>query len=152
MTDTATGRGGGWRRLWDRTGAVVVVALGGALGSLLRYAAGLAWPTAPGTFPLTILTVNVSGCLVIGMFLVLITEVWTGHRLIRPFFATGVLGGFTTFSTYSLDVLTLVRGGDPLLALGYLLLTAVGALLAVTAGMFGVRRLVRWSAPGGQPQ
>ena len=44
------------------------------------------------------------GCAVIGVFMVLITDVWTAHPLVRPFFGTGVLGGFTTFSTYATDV------------------------------------------------
>ena len=74
------------------------------------------WPNPPGTFPTTILLVNLLGCLVIGVFLTLITELWTAHRLVRPFFGTGVLGGFTTFSTYSLDIVTLVRLGHPVQA------------------------------------
>lgn len=124
---------------------MLVVALGGAIGSLLRYQAGRIWPTAPGGFPTTTLVVNVLGCLVIGSFLVVVTEVWTAHPLIRPFFATGVLGGFTTFSTYSLDITALVRAGEPLPALAYLLLTAAGAMLAVTIGLLGTRRLARWA-------
>jgi len=121
---------------------VGVVALGGILGSLLRYQAGLAWPTPVGTFPSTILLVNLLGCLVIGVFLTVVTEVWTAHRLIRPFFGTGVLGGFTTFSTYSLDIVTLVRVGHPVQAVAYLFLTPIGALVAVALGMLATRRLV----------
>ena len=119
-----------------------MVALGGALGSLLRYQAGLIWPTPAGSFPTTILLVNLLGCLVIGVFLVVVVEVRTVHRLVRPFFATGVLGGFTTFSTYSLDIFSLVRDGEPLLAVGYLLGTAIGAMLAVMVGMVVTRRLL----------
>lgn len=118
------------------------IAVGGALGALLRYEAGLIWPTPPGGFPATTLLINLIGCLVIGAFLVVITEVWTAHRLLRPFFATGVLGGFTTFSTFSLDIVTLIRLGQPAEALLYLLLTAVGALLAVGLGMVGARVLL----------
>ena len=140
---SAGARAGRPRRAWRKTGAVVaVVALGGALGSLLRYQAGLIWPTPAGTFPTTIMLVNLLGCLVIGVFLVIVVEVWTVHRLVRPFFATGVLGGFTTFSTYSLDILSLLRAGKPLLAAGYLLGTALGAMLAVTVGMLVTRRFL----------
>jgi CrcB protein len=119
-----------------------VVALGGVVGALLRYQAGLIWPTAAGTFPTTILLVNLLGCLVMGVFMVLITEFWTPHPLLRPFFGTGVLGGFTTFSTYSLDIVTLVRLGRPLTAASYLLLTPIGAMLAVGLGILATRRIV----------
>lgn len=119
-----------------------VIALGGAIGSLLRYQAGILWPTPTGTFPTTTLLINVFGCLVIGGFLTVITEVWDAHRLIRPFFGTGVLGGFTTFSTYCLDVVNLVRLGHWAQAASYLLFTAIGAMLAVALGMLGTRRLV----------
>ena len=121
---------------------VGVVALGGVVGSLVRYEASVIWPNPPGTFPSTILLVNLLGCLVIGVFLTLITERWTAHRLVRPFFGTGVLGGFTTFSTYSLDIVNLVRLGHPVQAVSYLFLTAIGAMLAVGLGMVATRRLI----------
>ena len=121
---------------------VGVVALGGVVGSLLRFQAGVIWPNPPGTFPTTTLLVNLLGCLVIGVFLTFITERWTAHRLVRPFFGTGVLGGFTTFSTYSLDIVTLVRLGRPVPAVSYLFLTAIGAMLAVGLGMVATRRLI----------
>lgn len=119
-----------------------VIALGGVIGALLRYQASLIWPTSVGAFPTTTLLVNLLGCLCIGVFLVVITEVRTPHRFLRPFFGTGVLGGFTTFSTYSLDVVTLVRVSHPVQAVAYLFLTAVGAMLAVELGMLATRRLV----------
>ena len=120
----ATGRGA------SRGGSLPVlgvVAFGGAIGALLRYEAGLIWPTPAGHLPDHHLLVNLLGCLVIGVFLVVITEVWTAHRLLRPFFGTGVLGGFTTFSTYSLDIVNLVRLGHPAEACSYLFLTARSA-------------------------
>ena len=124
------------------------MSLGGVIGSLLRYQAGLIWPTPVGAFPTTILLVNLLGCLVIGVFLTVVTEIWTPHRLVRPFFGTGVLGGFTTFSTYSLDVVTLVRVGQPARAIEYLLATAIGAMLAVTLGVLATRRHRRPGEPG----
>jgi fluoride exporter len=119
-----------------------VIALGGAIGSLLRYQAGVVWPTPTGTFPTTTLLINLLGCLVIGAFMIVITQVWDAHRLVRPFFGTGVLGGFTTFSTYCLDIVNLIRLGHPASAAGYLFLTAIGAMLAVALGMLGTRRVV----------
>jgi CrcB protein len=135
MNAAATRRG-------ESFAVIGVIALGGAIGSLLRYQAGVIWPTPTGTFPTTTLLINLLGCLVIGAFMIVITQVWDAHRLVRPFFGTGVLGGFTTFSTYCLDIVTLVRLGHPASAVGYLLLTAFGAMLGVALGMLGTRRLV----------
>jgi CrcB protein len=123
-------------------GVLAVIAAGGALGSGARYGAGLLWPTATGSFPWTTLGVNVSGCLIIGIFLVVLSEAWTAPAWMRPFFGTGVLGGFTTFSTYCLDIGRLVSGGRVGLALGYLAATLLAALAAVTTGAWGTRRLL----------
>jgi CrcB protein len=125
-----------WRGQWPVIG---VVALGGAAGASARYGAGLLWPIAPGAFPWTTLVVNVLGCAVIGVFMVVITDVWAAHRLVRPFFGTGVLGGFTTFSTYAMDVQRLVDGGHAATGLAYLALTPLAALSAVWAGASATR-------------
>lgn len=123
-----------------------VIAAGGALGAMARFQAGRIWPTATGVFPWTTLTVNVIGCLVIGVFMVAVTEIWSVHRLLRPFFGTGVLGGFTTFSTYGVDIERLVNGGHAGVALSYLAATAVTALVAVSAGVWCARRILqKWS-------
>ncbi|MEW2163617.1 fluoride efflux transporter CrcB [Streptomyces sp. NPDC007084] len=126
---------------WHGQGSVVaVVALGGALGATARYAAAELWPASAGTFPWTTFTVNVVGCAVIGVFMVLITEVWAAHRLVRPFFGTGVLGGFTTFSTYAVDIQKLVDTGHPGVGLGYLAATLCAALAAVWLAVTATRR------------
>ncbi|MEE1813287.1 MULTISPECIES: fluoride efflux transporter CrcB [Streptomyces] len=121
---------------------VAVVALGGALGACARYGATLIWPTAPGGFPWTTLIVNVVGCAVIGVFMVVISEVWTAHRLVRPFFGTGVLGGFTTFSTYAVDIERLVDAGRARTGLAYLGLTLCAALAAVWSAVWATRRVL----------
>lgn len=134
------------RRPWrpGTPSVVAVVAAGGAMGACARYGAGLAWTTAPGRFPWTTLCVNALGCAVIGVFMVLITDVWAAHRLVRPFFGTGVLGGFTTFSTYATDVQRLADGGQPRTALAYLALTPLAALAAVWAAAALTRKAVQW--------
>ncbi|MEW2547574.1 fluoride efflux transporter CrcB [Streptomyces sp. NPDC047002] len=123
-------------------GVLGVVAAGGVLGSVARYEAGLIWPTPEGTFPWTTFLINVIGCLVIGAFLVAVTEIFTAHPLLRPFFGTGVLGGFTTFSTYCVDIERLVDGGHAATALAYLAATLAAALAAVFAGAWTTRRLL----------
>ncbi|GAA3043913.1 fluoride efflux transporter CrcB [Streptomyces glomeratus] len=131
--------------LWHQQGPVVaVVALGGALGATARYAASLLWPARTGGFPWTTFGVNLVGCAVIGVFMVVITDVWAAHRLVRPFLGTGVLGGFTTFSTYAVDIQRLVDAGEPRTALAYLVATPAGALAAVWLGMTAARRLLAW--------
>ena len=127
---------------------VAVVALGGAAGAAARYAAALQWPTPAGGFPWTILGVNVVGCLVIGAFMVIITEVRHPHPLVRPFFGTGVLGGFTTFSTYAVDTRGLLTGGHPADGLLHLAVTPLTALAAVWAAT-SVTRYVRAGRAGG---
>lgn len=122
--------------------AVVAVSLGGALGAAARYGASLIWPTATDAFPWTTFTVNVVGCAVIGVFMVVITDVWTAHRLVRPFFGTGVLGGFTTFSTYATDIQHLVQSGHARSGLAYLAVTLLAALTAVWAAATTTRRLI----------
>ncbi|WP_328911824.1 MULTISPECIES: fluoride efflux transporter CrcB [unclassified Streptomyces] len=122
---------------------LAVIAVGGAIGASARYGAALLWPTASGAFPWTTLLVNSLGCAVIGVFMVLLTEVWAAHRLVRPFFGTGVLGGFTTFSTYATDVGRLVDGGQPRTALAYLALTLAAALASVWVAAALTRRTVR---------
>ncbi|WTR18706.1 CrcB family protein [Streptomyces sp. NBC_00138] len=123
---------------------LAVVALGGAIGACGRYGALLLWPTAAGAFPWTTLVVNAVGCAVIGVFMVVLTDVWAAHRLVRPFFGTGVLGGFTTFSAYAADVRRLVDGGEVRTGLAYMVLTVLAALGAVWAGAALTRRIVEW--------
>ncbi|WP_432251730.1 fluoride efflux transporter CrcB [Streptomyces sp. HNM1019] len=123
---------------------LAAVAVGGAIGACARYGAALLWPTAPGTFPWTTFWVNVIGCGVIGVFMVIITDVWAAHRLVRPFFGTGVLGGFTTFSTYAVDIQRLVEDGRATTGLLYLAATMLAALAAVWAAANLTRRAIEW--------
>ncbi|WP_217242582.1 fluoride efflux transporter CrcB [Streptomyces sp. AC555_RSS877] len=126
---------------------VAVVALGGALGATARYAAAVWWPAQPGGFPWATFWTNVAGCAVIGVFMVVITDVWAAHRLVRPFFGTGVLGGFTTFSTYAVDIQKLIDSGHPRTGLAYLFATLVAALTAVWLTVAATRRVLKWRRP-----
>lgn len=103
------------------------IALGGALGAVLRYLVGLAV-----AFPLGTLTVNVVGSFLIGAM-----WVWVQQRgaALGPFLMIGLLGGFTTFSTFSLDTIRLVEDGRMGAAGGYVLASVVLALVACWAGL-----------------
>jgi CrcB protein len=92
----------------------------------------------PGTshgLPFGTLVVNVSGCLLIGLLMVSIVEARRPHRLIRPFLGIGLLGGYTTFSTYTVETQRLIQAGDPRVAFAYFGGTVLAALLAVQAGV-----------------
>jgi CrcB protein len=132
------------RRSGNDATVLAAIAAGGATGAVARYLIGQQWPTPSGAFPVSTLAINVAGCALIGVLMVLITDVWSRQRLIRPFLGTGVLGGFTTFSTYAVNIQRLVAGGHEGTALLYLVLTPVGALLAVWVTATTTRRLVNW--------
>jgi CrcB protein len=132
------------RHLAADAAILAVIALGGAIGAASRYLIGEAWPTTPGSFPLATLVINVSGCALIGVLMVLVTDVLTRQRLLRPFLGTGVLGGFTTFSTYALDIQQLIAGRHSATALLYLVSTAAGALVAVWGTASATRGLFNW--------
>lgn len=102
--------------------AFFAVALGGAAGSVLRYAVGLllSQAGAPGRLPTSTLLVNVVGSLVIGLVSGWLTRMpaSSGPEL-RAFIVTGVLGGFTTYSAFAMDTVTLAQAEAPVLALMY---------------------------------
>lgn len=128
------------RELRDHPASVVAaISAGGVIGSLSRYGLGEAFPHQPGSWPWATWGINVSGCLLIGVLMVFVGEAWTRQRLIRPFLGVGVLGGFTTFSTATVDVQQLVGRGAAGLGLVYLVGTVMSALVAVAAGS-GVTR------------
>ncbi|MEU8665925.1 CrcB family protein [Streptomyces anulatus] len=119
---------------------LAAVAAGGALGALARYGALVLWPTPRGGFPWTVFVVNVSGCALIGVLMVLTVERGrVTHPLVRPFLGVGVLGGFTTFSTYAAGVSDLLVRQEALTSLAYAAATVMAALGAVWAAAAGTR-------------
>jgi len=117
------------------------VAAGGALGAVLRLGVtlGMARVSGPG-FPLGVLTVNVLGSFLIGVVVVLSCH--RGFDHLNPFLVTGMLGGFTTFSTFSLEALTLYERGAAGAALAYVGLSVALSLAAVALGAWAVRAVV----------
>mgnify|MGYP001115958525 CR=1 FL=1 len=119
---------------------LAAIAIGGIVGAEARYGLGLAWPHPAAGVPWSTLVINTAGCLLIGILMVLITERFTPHPLLRPLLGVGVLGGYTTFSTFTVDIVTVAVHGQPLLALEYLVVTPVAALVAVWLGVSLTRR------------
>ncbi|MEU8823254.1 fluoride efflux transporter CrcB [Streptomyces sp. NPDC048636] len=137
------------RGVWRGQGPVLAaVAVGGGIGAAARYGASLLWPTPAAAFPWTTLLVNAVGCALIGVLLVLVDQVWGAHRLHRPFFGTGVLGGFTTFSTYAVDVKRLLDAGRVASGMLCLIGTALAAMAAVWAGVVATRRALALGGHG----
>jgi CrcB protein len=119
------------------------VAAGGALGALARWGVAEAVPHSSGSFPWATLLTNVLGCFLIGVLMVVVIERLPEQRLVRPFLGTGILGGFTTISTYAVDTRTLLAADRPALAAAYLVGTLVVGLLAVVLGLRLTERVVR---------
>lgn len=130
---------------------LAAMAAGGALGALARYGISTAMPAPAGTFPWATFVVNVSGCVLIGVLMVILTELTAPHPLARPFLGVGVLGGYTTFSTSVVEVQRLVTAGTAGTALAYLVGTALTTLAAAylgTALARGIGTLLRRKAAG----
>lgn len=111
-------------------GAMALVAAGGAAGSVLRYVVGMAALEAPGGFPWGTLGINVAGSFVLGAVLGALPAGHTGRLL----FGTGFCGGFTTYSTFSAEVVTLVGRGAHGRASAYVLASVALSVLAAAAG------------------
>ena len=113
----------------------VLLGAGGAVGAILRYAIG-GWvqQRTAGTFPWGTITVNVAGCLFMG----LLARILFGESAVRPEYRTailvGVLGALTTFSTFSYETISLLNDGQFPRAAAYVVLTNVGCLAAVWIG------------------
>ncbi|RIQ11790.1 fluoride efflux transporter CrcB [Jiangella rhizosphaerae] len=118
---------------------LAVIAAGGVLGALARHGAASLQPDAGTGWPWAILAVNVSGCLLIGVLMAVLLGLTAPHRLLRPFLGIGVLGGYTTFSTYAVDTQRLLVEGRYAAAVTYFLVTPVLALLAVWLGTAATR-------------
>ncbi|EIK45608.1 crcB protein [Cellvibrio sp. BR] len=114
----------------------LAIALGGALGSVLRFAAvGYLTPLLNYRFPLGTFVVNIVGSFLIGVAYVLLVEKTTLPVEWRLFFITGILGGFTTFSAFSLEILQLWQEGHVLNALVYASISVILGLLMAFVGM-----------------
>ena len=111
--------------------ALAAVFVGGAIGGIMRYALARAWPVHAGHFPWATLLTNIIGCALIGVLMVIVLETATPHRLARPFLGVGVLGGFTTFSTFAVETDRLISSGQATTAIAYLAASLVGCLVAV---------------------
>jgi len=123
-------------------GVWLAVALGGAIGSLVRYfVAGAIQSAAWPGFPWGIFAVNISGGFIMGVIVELSALKLQLTPEVRAFLTVGILGGYTTFSTFSLDSALLIERGAYLSAGAYMAGSAILSVLALFAGLFLVRAL-----------
>jgi CrcB protein len=120
---------------------ILFLLAGGALGTLLRYGVTVGLARIVPTFPLGVLTVNTFGSFLIGLCGAL-CEVYPFPPALRAFLFIGLFGGFTTFSSFSLDTMDLFRSGAGKTAILNILLNNVCALAAVFSGFYLVRRIL----------
>lgn len=119
----------------------LLAAAGGALGALARAGVAGLLPRDADGWPWATLLVNVLGCLLLGLLLAVLAVRRPDAEQLRVFLGTGVLGGFTTYSAFALEVTDLVVAGRPVAAGCYALLSVLGGVLAVAAGAAGGRVL-----------
>lgn len=121
-----------------------LVALGGAIGSVLRYQAGRLMTYALGpavvtAFPWATLTVNVLGSLAMGLLAGVLARHGHGGEHWRLFVGVGLLGGFTTFSSFSLEMMLLIERGQPGQAFVYAAVSLLAGLTALYLGLIAMR-------------
>ena len=119
---------------------VFQVALGGAIGAAARYGIGVALFRPGAVFPFGVLAANIIGCFAMGLVVVYLGQKSLSH--LNPFLMTGVLGGFTTFSAFSLEAYTLFERGAVGPAAMYVLVSVAVSLLGLVAGVFLMRGLL----------
>lgn len=124
-----------WVVLREHAHLTPAIAVGGALGSLARWGVSEAMPHESGTFAWATLVENVSGALLLGLLMAGMLTVWSHTRYVRPFLGVGVLGGYTTFSTYVLDTRGMLAAGRAPEAFAYVATSIVLGLVAVLAGL-----------------
>jgi fluoride exporter len=120
---------------------LTLVGVGGALGTLARYACSVTWPTPASGFPITILLVNLSGAFLIGVILSVLVRIGRAESP-RLFSCVGVLGGWTTMSSAAVSADLLIAHGHALLGLGYLALSLLGGAVATGVGIALAHRMV----------
>lgn len=119
---------------------ILAIALGGALGSVFRYGTYIGAGRLLGMdFPWGTLIVNIAGSFLIGALTGLFAFAWQPSEEMKLFLITGFLGGFTTFSAFSLDFANLWNGGATTMAVIYVIISVSVSIVALFAGLFAVR-------------
>ncbi|MEY8767456.1 fluoride efflux transporter CrcB [Francisella philomiragia] len=126
---------------------LILVGIGGGLGAMSRFALTQATASVSKQIPIGILLCNIIGSLIIGMMAAFLIQTKLFNEdistYVRSLFVTGFLGGFTTFSSFSLDILNLLQRGEALLAISYILVSVIVSLIAVILGFYFIMGVYR---------
>jgi CrcB protein len=118
----------------------VAIGAGGAIGAMMRHGVNMSVVRlVGGTFPFGIMAVNILGCFAMGILVGIFAHIWSPPSDIKSFLTTGILGGFTTFSAFSLDAVTLWERGDTLAAMMYVCFSVMLSIAGLGLGMSLVR-------------
>ncbi len=121
---------------------LIAVAMGGAVGASARYLSMVAVGRLLGHgFPFGTLVVNIAGCFILGVLTEVMALAWSPSQEMRAFMAVGILGAFTTFSTFSLDAVSLFQRGEVLEAGSYVALSVILSIAAFVFGLYVFRVL-----------
>lgn len=121
---------------------ILLVGIGGAIGAMIRHLVNTgALRLAGPNFPWGTMAINIVGGFAMGVFIEALARRFGGSPELRLFVATGILGGFTTFSAFSLDFAVLWERGAAASALGYAAASVVGSILALFLGLWLARNL-----------
>jgi fluoride exporter len=121
--------------------SIILVMTGGALGAAMRFGLARALPLADGGWPWATFAANIIGGFAMGVLAAWLLRGENAAEPLRLFLGVGVLGGFTTFSAFSLEMARMVERGQGMLAGGYALVSVILALCAVFAGMMLARTI-----------
>ncbi|MEZ0495223.1 fluoride efflux transporter CrcB [Sphingomonas sp. IW22] len=122
--------------------AYILVMLGGAIGSAARFAVGrIAMGLMGPNWPWGTLAVNLIGGLAMGLLAGSLARIGDGGEHVRLLIGVGALGGFTTFSAFTLELVTMLERGDLFIGFGYALLSVVGAAVALFGGLLMMRAM-----------
>ncbi len=126
---------------------LILVGIGGGLGAMSRFALTQATASISKQIPIGILLCNIIGSLIIGMMAAFLIQTKLFNEdistYVRSLFVTGFLGGFTTFSSFSLDILNLLQRGEALLVISYILVSVIVSLIAVILGFYFIMGIYR---------
>lgn len=114
--------------------AMVLVMLGGAIGAIMRFLVSVSFSSVQDGFPFATLFANITGCFLLGYLTIICTLPFKNNQSIKLFLGTGLLGSFTTFSTFSYETMELMKSGQSLLVVIYLVLSIVGGLILAGLG------------------
>lgn len=118
------------------------VGIGGLVGAVFRYLIGIIFTVEGSTFPLATLIVNLLGSFLLAYITFFISEKFMVSAYIKAMLTTGLLGSFTTFSTFSLETIQLMEHGQVIYAVIYVIISLVGGLVLAYIGFLSQRKIV----------